>query len=89
MVVSNLETEANKRLKITDDVAVLPLARKTGGHRLGVNGLALDEDSAILYEHLLALLALLATFVGLILTGRKDILAVAMVPSVLGTWTRT
>ncbi|KAF7512154.1 hypothetical protein GJ744_002316 [Endocarpon pusillum] len=28
---------------------VLPLAKKAGGHRLGVNGLVIDEDNSILY----------------------------------------
>ncbi|EMC91801.1 hypothetical protein BAUCODRAFT_305390 [Baudoinia panamericana UAMH 10762] len=29
---------------------VLPLAKSTGGHRLGVNGLAVDSDNSILYS---------------------------------------
>lgn len=29
--------------------AVLPLANSPGGHRLGVNGLAVDRDQSILY----------------------------------------
>ena len=32
-----------------DAAAVLPLANQTGGHRLGVNGLAVDEANSILY----------------------------------------
>lgn len=30
-------------------VAVLPLAGASAGHRLGVNGLAVDQDRSILY----------------------------------------
>lgn len=33
---------------MSDCVAVLPLDKKAGGHRLGVNGLAVDEDNSIL-----------------------------------------
>jgi hypothetical protein len=28
----------------------LPLAKKAGGHRLGINGLAVDEDNSILCD---------------------------------------
>lgn len=31
---------------------VLPLANSPGGHRLGVNGLAIDADRSILWEPL-------------------------------------
>lgn len=30
-------------------LSVLPLAKAAGGHRLGVNGLAVDPNNAILY----------------------------------------
>jgi hypothetical protein len=30
---------------------VLPLANSAGGHRLGVNGLAVDSHNSILYAH--------------------------------------
>lgn len=33
----------------TDHVAVLPLPDAPGGHRLGVNGLAVDRQNSILY----------------------------------------
>lgn len=36
--------------QFTDTPAVLPLASSPGGHRLGVNGLALDEQASILCE---------------------------------------
>jgi hypothetical protein len=36
--------------QITDTSTVLPLASSPGGHRLGVNGLALDEQASILCE---------------------------------------
>lgn len=37
---------------LTNDssISVLPLANSPGGHRLGVNGLAVDSDQSILYE---------------------------------------
>lgn len=31
------------------ETIVLPLANSPGGHRLGVNGLAVDRDQSILY----------------------------------------
>lgn len=34
---------------LTLTLAVLPLANQKGGHRLGVNGLAIDTDSSVLY----------------------------------------
>ena len=33
----------------TDAITVLPLANSPGGHRLGVNGLAVDSDRSILF----------------------------------------
>lgn len=33
---------------LTKGFVVLPLANQTGGHRLGVNGLAVDSDNSIL-----------------------------------------
>ncbi|KAI9803378.1 MAG: hypothetical protein M1833_000896 [Piccolia ochrophora] len=43
----------NSRAKSTDardNETVLPLASSPGGHRLGVNGLAVDRDQSILYS---------------------------------------
>lgn len=37
--------------KHSNTPAVLPLASSPGGHRLGVNGLAIDEHASILYEN--------------------------------------
>lgn len=58
------------RLPITtysaDTAPVLPLANQKGGHRLGVNGLAVDTESSILYvlhsaQHSRALSPMLTT----------------------------
>jgi len=36
-------------LSLTSVRTVIPLANSPGGHRLGVNGLAVDQDHSILY----------------------------------------
>lgn len=36
---------------LTDAQTVIPLANSPGGHRLGVNGLAIDQDRSLLYVH--------------------------------------
>lgn len=38
-----------KDMGLTGAVVVLPLANQIDGHRLGVNGLAVDSDRSILY----------------------------------------
>lgn len=35
---------------LTHRCVVLPLANSAGGHRLGVNGLAVDDEHSILYD---------------------------------------
>lgn len=43
--------DANLTIRtLTAHRVVLPLPNSTGGHRLGVNGLAVDSGSSVLYE---------------------------------------
>lgn len=40
---------SSSRCRMLTILSVLPLAKAAGGHRLGVNGLAVDPNNAILY----------------------------------------
>lgn len=40
---------SNRRMRKLTIYLVLPLANSPGGHRLGVNGLAVDSDRSILW----------------------------------------
>ncbi len=45
------ETHVQNVLTDASPIPVLPLANSPGGHRLGVNGLAVDSDQSILYDN--------------------------------------
>ena len=59
--------------RLADSLIVLPLANTPGGHRLGVNGLAVDEDKSILYVYQpLPLSARLLKYATYRYTGGRD-----------------